>query len=324
MFCPKCGKELKPGTKFCNGCGAPLETGTGGGGKDAKPKKRKGPLTVLLLILAVALLLGGGAVAAYKLDLFGSFWDPGKKEADAGREKRDKEDEDDRKSGEEEEEEEEEDEDSGKDGKGKAGKEEADEEERPGNGGDGEDSESGAGQAEPGKHTRIADMPDETEPAATEAAFGYQGQAGSPGYPAQAGGAGYPAQTAASGFPAETGGAAQAYSDFTAPGVGNGAVPEPTAGAAGSDGTYMIPDSSSRRLSMSDLAGLSKDQLKIARNEIYARHGRLFDSETLQFYFNSKSWYHGTIAPSAFSEDLLSQVEKDNVKLIKQKEASMP
>ena len=77
-------------------------------------------------------------------------------------------------------------------------------------------------------------------------------------------------------------------------------------------------------LTEEDLNGLTKDQLKIARNEIYARHGRMFNSEELQFYFNAKSWYHGTISPSAFSEDLLSQVEKDNVQLIIKKEESMP
>ena len=28
MNCPKCGKELKPGDKFCTGCGAPIGNST--------------------------------------------------------------------------------------------------------------------------------------------------------------------------------------------------------------------------------------------------------------------------------------------------------
>ena len=39
----------------------------------------------------------------------------------------------------------------------------------------------------------------------------------------------------------------------------------------------------------------------IARNEIYARHGRKFNDSELQAYFNSKSWYKGTVNPEDFS-----------------------
>ena len=36
---------------------------------------------------------------------------------------------------------------------------------------------------------------------------------------------------------------------------------------------YVIPDSSTRYLTNTDLTGLSEWQMRIARNEIYARHG---------------------------------------------------
>ncbi|WP_304406491.1 YARHG domain-containing protein, partial [uncultured Clostridium sp.] len=42
------------------------------------------------------------------------------------------------------------------------------------------------------------------------------------------------------------------------------------------DNYFIIPDSSIRYLSEDDLRGLNKDQLEIARNEIYARHGYQF------------------------------------------------
>lgn len=56
---------------------------------------------------------------------------------------------------------------------------------------------------------------------------------------------------------------------------------------------YIFEDSNSRYLTNSDLYGLSSEELRYARNEIYARHGRRFKDEQLQSYFNSKSWYQG-------------------------------
>lgn len=81
---------------------------------------------------------------------------------------------------------------------------------------------------------------------------------------------------------------------------------------------YILPDSAKRKLKKSDLKGLSKEELRIARNEIYARHGRMFDDKKLQKYFDSQSWYEGTVHASEFSEDVLSSVEKKNVAFIKQ------
>ena len=92
---------------------------------------------------------------------------------------------------------------------------------------------------------------------------------------------------------------------------------------AGGSQDYILPDSSTRQLSYGDIAGLTKEQLRIARNEIYARHGRMFTSEELQSYFNSKSWYRGTVSASSFSENMLSQLEKDNIKLIQERENAL-
>lgn len=81
---------------------------------------------------------------------------------------------------------------------------------------------------------------------------------------------------------------------------------------------YVLPDSAKRKLKKSDLKGLSIEELRIARNEIYARHGRMFDDKKLQKYFDSQSWYDGTVPASEFSEDVLSSVEKKNVAFIRQ------
>lgn len=65
-----------------------------------------------------------------------------------------------------------------------------------------------------------------------------------------------------------------------------------------------------------DFTGLSKEQLRIARNEIYAAHGRIFTSQDLIDYFNSKPWYQGTIPADQFNDSVLTQVQKDNIEMI--------
>lgn len=89
------------------------------------------------------------------------------------------------------------------------------------------------------------------------------------------------------------------------------------------DEDYIIPDSNSRYLTVSDLEDLTADELRIARNEIYARHGRKFDDEDLQAYFNSKSWYTGTIDPDDFTTALLNEYEFENAEFISEYEKEM-
>jgi len=73
----------------------------------------------------------------------------------------------------------------------------------------------------------------------------------------------------------------------------------------------IIPDSSERLLTPGELARLSRDELRLARNEIYARRGRIFDDAALQAYFARQSWYR----PVA-REVALSRLEQANVALI--------
>jgi len=89
-----------------------------------------------------------------------------------------------------------------------------------------------------------------------------------------------------------------------------------------SDTNYVLPESSTRTYTKAELSSLTDQQLWIARNEIYARHGRLFSNQELQTYFNGKSWYKGTIKPEDFDESVLSSVERENVKTIQAVEAS--
>lgn len=80
--------------------------------------------------------------------------------------------------------------------------------------------------------------------------------------------------------------------------------------------TYILPGSDSRYIDKSELYGFSAEECRLARNELYARHGRKFDDEALQAYFDSKDWYKGEIAPTDFSEDMLNEYEIYNRDLI--------
>jgi len=74
----------------------------------------------------------------------------------------------------------------------------------------------------------------------------------------------------------------------------------------------ILPQSAVRLLTQDDVNGLSLQYINYAKNEIYARHGRMFNSPELQNYFNSQSWYTGRIAPENFKESMLSDIEKKN------------
>lgn len=83
---------------------------------------------------------------------------------------------------------------------------------------------------------------------------------------------------------------------------------------------YIIPDSSTRLLSESELYGLDQDTLKLARNEIYARHGYIFKSDELMNYFSSKSWYVPQYESDQDVYAQLNDIEKQNLDMIKSME----
>lgn len=72
------------------------------------------------------------------------------------------------------------------------------------------------------------------------------------------------------------------------------------------------------KLTDSDVAGLSKSQIRILRNTIYARHGRKFKSADLRDYFSGFSWYHGVY--DEISPNSLSDIERHNIVLLQKYE----
>jgi hypothetical protein len=73
----------------------------------------------------------------------------------------------------------------------------------------------------------------------------------------------------------------------------------------------LFPDSDRRSLSRNELSGLSRSDLRIARNEIYARKGRYFKSADLRAHFGRFAWYQ----PFTWNPPL-NAFERANVQLI--------
>lgn len=80
---------------------------------------------------------------------------------------------------------------------------------------------------------------------------------------------------------------------------------------------YILPNSDTVKLTRSDLAGLSLEQLRLARNEIFARYGTIFGVEDLKNYFSSKSWYNPRITFDEFHDKVeMNAIEEANLALI--------
>lgn len=78
------------------------------------------------------------------------------------------------------------------------------------------------------------------------------------------------------------------------------------------DVVFVFPDSNTRLVRDDELSGLPASKLRIARNEIYARHGLRFKTD-LKTYFGCEPWYRPTADDVT---DELSPVERQNVQTI--------
>lgn len=82
-------------------------------------------------------------------------------------------------------------------------------------------------------------------------------------------------------------------------------------------GGYILADSDKRYVTEDEVKALDAQKRRLARNEIYARHGRMFDDAEVQAYFDSQSWYQGLVQPQDFKESVFNEYEKANVNLIR-------
>ena len=88
---------------------------------------------------------------------------------------------------------------------------------------------------------------------------------------------------------------------------------------------YILLNSDERYIDKSELSSLGQWQLRLARNEIYARYGYSFEDEELRRYFLNKSWYEedSSINKDTWSDDCLNEYEKANRDLIVSYEEEM-
>ncbi|MDY6352320.1 MAG: YARHG domain-containing protein [Lachnospiraceae bacterium] len=80
-----------------------------------------------------------------------------------------------------------------------------------------------------------------------------------------------------------------------------------------SDKDYILADSSDKSISKSDIKSLSNYDLRIAINEIYARHGYTFQAADLNDYFNNKDWYEPDSSLTDMNDVKISKIEKKNL-----------
>lgn len=87
----------------------------------------------------------------------------------------------------------------------------------------------------------------------------------------------------------------------------------------GINGNYILSGSDSRYITMTEALSLSASMQRIARNEIYARHGRMFNDAELQAYFNSQPWYTPIYTAEQFDaigNSLFNNYEIKNLELL--------
>lgn len=84
---------------------------------------------------------------------------------------------------------------------------------------------------------------------------------------------------------------------------------------------YVFPYSDSQYLSEDEVRSVEVDMLAFGRNEIFARHGYIFEDDTYKQYFESMPWYEGSVPAEQFNADeVFNDFEKKNAELIKQVE----
>ncbi len=93
-----------------------------------------------------------------------------------------------------------------------------------------------------------------------------------------------------------------------------------TVGETSNNNSYSqcrYPQASERLLTPSDLSSMNKEDLRIMRNEIFARHGYIFKTVDMKSYFAKQSWYRGNYNDVS---SMLTSIEKSNIELIKRYE----
>lgn len=77
------------------------------------------------------------------------------------------------------------------------------------------------------------------------------------------------------------------------------------------------PIASTRELKQEEVLNLTTEEMKTMRNEIYARHGYIFQNKEMLAHFSKMPWYKPAHADV---REMLTPLEKKNIALIKEME----
>ena len=162
----------------------------------------------------------------------------------------------------------------------------------------------------------------------------YSGDSGYSGDGSYSGDSGYSGDTSYSGDGGSGGGQPIEIYD-----PGNGSYSYTDDGGSGGSGStgntgtsastpsdVIIQGICSRYIDVSELYNYSAGQLRLIRNEIFALHGRIFNSQDLMDYFSRKSWYVPTYSPEEFDArmfEFLNDYEEANLQVILDYEAAL-
>ncbi len=90
---------------------------------------------------------------------------------------------------------------------------------------------------------------------------------------------------------------------------------------AGVSRGQILPESAMRVLTIDEIEDMPLQVIAYAKNEIYARNGRMFRSQELQNYFSAQSWYTPLYQPDKFTADMLNTYELHNLELLSDRES---
>ena len=76
-----------------------------------------------------------------------------------------------------------------------------------------------------------------------------------------------------------------------------------------------------RYLCRAELCACPAEELRLMRNTIYAAHGRKFKDPVLAEYMEKKPWYRGNREAESFSDEELTKMEKENIRLLQKLES---
>ena len=95
------------------------------------------------------------------------------------------------------------------------------------------------------------------------------------------------------------------------------AISEDNSSDSSLDEDYMLP-SSTKELTLDDITGMSAKDLRLAINEMYARHGYYFGPGANQRYFDEKPWYNPDMSiksPNDIVENF-TEIENKNLSFL--------